>query len=197
MKWFSIYLTSNCFKKKIVNHYYDTEKDFWNTVVCFAYKDWSLTESDMNFLEKQLICEAKRIGRYIVKNSTLWNSWLIQKHRIPDIEEFIEDLKILLTHLWYPVFKEFFSEDDKIYYLKKRGSDTKMICTEDWFLVLKWSILANDNVKSFTKKDIADRQKFLDLYTENIDWKIVLKENYLFWNLSLASFMIAWTYSNW
>lgn len=72
-----------------------------------------------------------------------------------------------------------------------------MICTEDWFLVLKWSILANDNVKSFTKKDIADRQKFLDLYTENIDWKIVLKENYLFWNLSLASFMIAWTYSNW
>jgi hypothetical protein len=131
--------------KRLNDHYKDTKKDFWNNAICFTYKDWSLTESDINFLERELINEAKRVNRYNIINWTSWNNWLIQEHRIPDMQEFMEDLKILILNLWYPILKEVITkkelEDEKnVYYLNARWSNAKWFYTEEWFLVLKGSI---------------------------------------------------------
>lgn len=44
--------------KRLNDHYKDTNKDFRNIAVAFTYKDGTLNESDINFLEKELITEA-------------------------------------------------------------------------------------------------------------------------------------------
>ena len=104
-------------QKRLNYHYKDTKKDFWNNAVCFTYKDGSLIESDINFLERELIKEVQQVNRYNIINWNWWNNWLIREHRIPDMEEFIEDLKILILNLWYSILKEIISK--KIIYLTR------------------------------------------------------------------------------
>lgn len=188
--------------RRISDHYKDIKKDFWNNVVCFTYKDWSLTESDINFLEKELINEARKINRYKIINWTIWNNWLIQEHRIPDMVEFIEDLKILLVNLGYSVLKEMASKqelenEDNIYYLSARWSDAKWIYTEEWFLVLKNSKISLDNVNCLRKNDIIKRNKFINEKCVELNNFFYTKENILMKTPSLASFLISWGWYNW
>ncbi len=56
--------------KRLNDHYKDTSKDFWNNAICFTYKDGSLNESDINYLEKTIINEAKNADRYKILNNT-------------------------------------------------------------------------------------------------------------------------------
>ena len=188
--------------KRIWDHYKDTNKDFWNTAICFTYKDGSLTESDINFLEKQIILEARKINRYKIINSTSGNNWLIQEHRIPDMVEFIDDLKILLVNLWYSVLKEMVSKkelenQENIYYLTARWSEAKWIYTEEWFLILKNSKISIDNVNCLKQNDIIKRNNFIDQKCIEKDNKFYTKEDILVTTPSLASFLISWWWYNW
>jgi len=192
--------------KRLNDHYKDTNKDFWNTAIGFTYKDWSLTESDINFLEKELIAESKRINRYKITNSTNWNAWLIQRHRIPDMKEFIEDLKILITSLWYPILKEIINKkelenENSIYYLIMRWSEAKGIYTDEWFLVLKWSKWPKELQKSVIEKKhyaFRNRPKLLIEWVIKEEWdNIVFNKDYLFKSPSWASDLVTWWSFNW
>lgn len=189
-------------KNRLTSHYNDTNKDFWNSAICFTYKDWSLTESDINFLEKELITEAKKVNRYEIKNNTVWNYWLIQEHRMPDMEEFISDLKILILNLWYSVLKEVISKkeienNDNLYYLKSRWSDAKWIYTEEWFIILKWSKLAIDNVNCIGERDLNKRNSFIEQKCKKEWSEIIVSEDTPFKSPSLASFIVTWSSMNW
>lgn len=193
-------------KNRITNHYNNTEKDFWNTAVCFTYKDWSLTESDINFLERELISNAKNVDRYIIKNNTVWNNWLIQEHRIPDMHEFIEDLKILFVNLWYSVLKEVVSKkeienEDNIYFLTARWSNAKWVYTDEWFLVLKWSRWPKLLVAStIERKRYAFRHRpiLLEKWVIKEEWdEIIFVKDFLFKAPSWASDVTVWRDTNW
>ncbi|USN56659.1 MAG: GIY-YIG nuclease family protein [Candidatus Peribacteria bacterium] len=54
--------------KRLNDHYKNTDKDFWNTAIAFTYKDGTLNESDINFLEKELILAATQANRYKIQN---------------------------------------------------------------------------------------------------------------------------------
>ena len=192
--------------KRIWDHYKDSKKDFWNNAVCFTYKDWSLTESDINFLERELINEAKKINRYNIINWTSWNNWLIQEYRVPDMLEFIDDLKILLINLWYFLLKEMVSkkeleDEENIYYLTARWSKAKWLYTEEGFLVLKWSIWPNSYTESekynkwfaFRNRPILEEKWILDI-SQN---EITLLKDYLFNSPSSAWTFISWRAVNW
>lgn len=191
--------------KRISDHYKDTKKDFWNNVICFTYKDWSLTESDINYLERELINEAKRVKRYTIKNWTSWNNWLIQEHRIPDMEEFMEDLKILTLNLGYPILKEVVTkkelENEKnIYYLHSRWSNAKWIYTEEWFLVFKWSIWKSDITPYQLKQGHIqrNREKFINEWLIRINGdNIELLEDILFKTPSAWCDILSWWSLNW
>lgn len=191
--------------KRINDHYKDIKKDFWNNAICFTYKDWSLTESDINFLEKELINEAKRVNRYEILNWTAWNNWLIQEHRIPDMQEFMDDLKILILNLWYPLLKEIVSkkeleDEDNIYYLNSRWSKAKWLYTEEWFLMLKWSIWKSDIISYQVKQWHIKRNR--DKMIANWDliekWDdIELLNDILFKTPTSACNIISWWNLNW
>jgi hypothetical protein len=191
--------------KRLKNHYDDDKKDFWNTVICFSYKDWSLTESDINFLEKELINKAKKVWRYKLFNQTTWNLNLIQEYRITDMYEFLEDLEVLILNLWYPLLKEIVSKqelenEENIYFLKTKWSNAKWIYNEEWFLVFRWSKWNKDIIPYQIKQwhILRNRTKLVDLeiIIENTDW-FEFKKDYLFKTPTSACNIITWWNYNW
>lgn len=191
--------------KRLNEHYRDEKKDFWNNAICFTYKDWSLTESDINYIEKQLINKAKKINRYNIANWNSWNNWLIQEYRIPDMQEFIQDLEILIINLWYPIFKEIVTKNQKdkenIYYLKNRWSKAELAYTQEWFIVLKNSSWPKELVKSEVEKrwySYKNRQILLSKWIIKEDWdNIYFLKDYIFKSPSSASSVIIWRATNW
>ena len=192
--------------KRLNDHYKDINKDFWNISVAFTYKDWTLNESDINFIEKRLIENAKTAWRYNVKNGNSWNNWLIQEYRIPDMIEFINDLKILLESLWFKLFKKLIDKqelknENNVYYLSSRWSNSKWIYTNEWFLVLKWSTWPKELQQGVIKVKwyaYRNRPKLLENSIIKEEWdKIIFQKDYLFNSPSSAASFVSWASLNW
>ena len=189
--------------KRLHDHYKNTSKDFWNTIICFVYKDWSLTETDINYLEKELIHKTKHAKRYIIANSTMWNTWLISEHRLWDMKEFINDIEVLISVAWYSVLKEIKKEESKerTYYLSIRWSKASWLYTQEWFLVLQWSTWPHTMIKSeIDRKWSAFRQRPL-LQQQWIitydDTTMYFTQDHLFWSPSGAACCISGGSINW
>ena len=192
--------------KRLNDHYKDTNKDFWNIVIAFTYKDWTLNESDINFLERELIKEAKNAWRYTIKNGNWWNNGLIQEYRIPDMLEFIDDLKILLESLWFKLFKELVSKEElkseeNIYYLTARWSNAKWFYNNEWFLVLKWSFWPLELQKGVFKMkwySYRNRPLLLEKWIiKEENWNIIFTKDHLFNSPSSSASFISWASLNW
>lgn len=192
--------------KRLNDHYKDTNKDFRNNAICFTYKDGSLNESDINFLEREIINEAKETERYTIVNGNWWNNGLIQEHRISDMIEFIEDLKILISNLWYflltkTINKEKEIKDENLYFLTGRWSEARWIYTEEWFVVLKWSKWPISMVESTIKNKYyayRNRPKLLEknIIKEEKEFIYFIKDH-TFNSPSAAADIILWRSSNW
>lgn len=191
--------------KRLNEHHRDTAKDFWNNAICFTYKDGSLNESDINYLEKEIIGAAKHADRFQVINNTSWNYWLIQEHRVSDMIEFIDDLKILMNNLWYLVLSEIIDKKDRnndsIYFIKARNSDAKWIYTEEWFVVLNWSRCTLSMVKSTIQNQyyaFRNRPKLIEQGILKQEWEfLVFTKDYTFKSPSAASMIVLGRSSNW
>lgn len=193
-----IWQATNLFER-IKQHNNDINKDFWNSVIIFTTTDWSWNESDINFLEKILIEEAKSLWNYIIKNFKSWNYWLAKEEQIFSLKENIEDIKILISSLWVSIFKEKIQEEDKKekYFCKRNWNLWIWYYTDDWFLVLKWSIW-NFEIKEYAVSSLNKIQQ--KLFLENIlkkeNNKIIFLQDYLFSSPSTASSIIIWNKSN-
>jgi len=185
--------------ERIKQHHNDIKKDFWNSAIIFTTDNWSWNESDLNFLEKKLIEDAKKLWNYIIKNSQSWNTWLIKEERIPDLEENIDDIKILISSLWFSIFKEKTSKEDKKekYFCQRNWNNGVWYYTKEWFLVLKWSVWSFE-IKEYALSALKNIQQ--KLFLENIlkqeNEKIIFLQDYLFSSPSTASSVIIWNKSN-
>ncbi len=191
--------------KRLNDHDRDTNKDFWNIAVAFTYKDWTLNESDINFLERELIKLARKAQRFKIKNGNWWNNWLIQEYRIPDMLEFISDLKVLLESLWFKLFKELASKEElkneeNIYYLHSRWSNAKGVYSNEGFLVLKGSIWVNGiipyQLKMWHIKRNRDELLKKWIIEEIEDW-FVFRKDYLFKTPTSWCNIVSWWNLNW
>ena len=185
--------------ERVKQHYNDIKKDFWNSAIIFTTDNLSWNESDLNFLEKNLIEDAKKLWNYIIKNSQSWNTWLIKEERIPDLEENIDDIKILISSLWFSIFKEKTSKEDKKekYFCQRNWNNGVWYYTKEWFLVLKWSVWSFE-IKEYALSALKNIQQ--KLFLENIlkqeNEKIIFLQDYLFSSPSTASSVIIWNKSN-
>lgn len=136
---------------RITSH--DTKKDFWDTVIVFISKDNNLTKADVKFLEAKSIERAKKSGKYILENIAGPVPNNLPEHQMDTMLEFLENIDLLISAIWYPVIKEIDEKIDRknetIYYLKARWSDGKWIYTEEGFIVLKGSKFSQDSTNSF------------------------------------------------
>jgi len=144
-----------------------TQKDFWHEAIVFISKDENLNKAHIKYLENRLHDIAKSVKRYAVENSVVPTQSSIAESDRAEMEEFIENIKLLVNTLGHKVFeekREIQSKQKKdLFYIKAaRGADAIGEPTPDGFVVLKGSKIATSTVTSMASSFAKYRQQLID-----------------------------------
>lgn len=185
-------------------------KEFWHSFLFFTNKENSLIESDLNYLEKELIQKIVDLGNVDIENKTIGNPCLIQNNRKADMHDFLEDLRILIWNLWFNFLEknsnlflnvENYSWNDKeLLYYNKRGSNAigKLLKEKGWFIVFKNSICSLDCTISWVETWIETlREKLVkEKVLQMKNWVLIFQRDYIFKSPSWAAWILAWSNRN-
>lgn len=180
--------------KRLYQHL--SQKDFWNETVVFISKDDNLNKAHVKYLENRLHNIAINAKRYKVENTIIPTQSSISESDRAEMEEFIENIKMLVNTLGHKVFdekREFIKKQKQSIFIAKgaRGADAQGEPTSDGFLVFKGSKAANSLTPSVPISFIKFREKLIE---ENIflDKKeyYEFSEDYLFSSPSAAALIV-------
>lgn len=151
--------------KRLTQHL--NQKDFWNETIVFISKDDNLNKAHIKYLENRLHDIAQTAKRYKLENSVIPTQSSISESDKAEMEEFIENIKMLVNTLGHKVFEEKreFKPKQKheIFSIKAaRGADGQGEPSSDGFVVLKGSKAAGTIVNSMTQNFITLRQKLIN-----------------------------------
>jgi len=181
-----------------------SQKDFWNEVIVFISKDENLNKAHVKYLENRLFEIAQKANRYIIDNTTTPTRSSISESDTAEMEEFIENIKLLTNTLGHKVFEEIrqiksnSKEKKDIFYLKaKKEVLAKGIPISSGFVVFKDSGISFSTRVSFPESLKKLRQKLLqDGTLVEKDEKIVFSKDFEFTSPSSASRFILGRSSN-
>jgi hypothetical protein len=161
--------------KRLIQHL--IQKDFWTEAIVFISKDENLNKAHIKYLENRLFELAKTVNRYQIENTSIPTQSSIAESDRAEMEEFIENIKILTNTLGHKVFEEkreiksAQQQAKETFYIKAtRGADALGEPTADGFVVFKGSKVADSTVPSLT-------HNFMRLRDELIETGIIKKEN--------------------
>lgn len=172
------------------------QKDFWNETIVFISKDENLNKAHVKYLENRLHAIALIAKRYKVENTVTPTQSSISESDRAEMEEFIENIKMLVNTLGHKVFDEKREIKKKqitdVFYIKTaRGAEAIGELTSDGFVVYKGSKATSSittsmslNLINFRKKLIED-EVFIDK-TEFLEFS----EDYLFSSPSAAAVIV-------
>ena len=149
--------------KRLTQHL--TQKDFWNEAIVFISKDENLNKAHIKYLENRLFEMAKRVNRYQIDNTSTPTQSSIAESDRAEMEEFIENIKMLVNTLGHKVFdeKREFKPIQNTFFIKAaRGAKAQGEPTSDGFVVFKGSKAAGSTVNSITQNFTNIRQKMID-----------------------------------
>lgn len=153
------------------------QKDFWNEAIIFISKDENLNKAHIKYLESRLYEIAKSVNRYVINNSVIPTQSSVSESDRAEMEEFIQNVKLLVNTLGHKVFDERREANNKqqqstYSIISARGADGQGLPTSDGFIVFKGSKAAYTFVKSTTQNFINLRQKLIE------DGTLVDKKDY-------------------
>ncbi|MCU0358581.1 MAG: DUF4357 domain-containing protein, partial [Cyclobacteriaceae bacterium] len=124
-------------------------------------------KAHIKYLESRLYEIARTVGRYKLDNSSTPTQSSIAESDRAEMEEFIENIKLLVNTLGHKVFDEKRESrplrKQNIFYIKAaRGANAQGEPTSEGFLVLKGSHAAGSTVASMTSSFINLRNKLID-----------------------------------
>ena len=172
------------------------QKDFWFEAIVFISKDENLNKAHIKYLENRLHDIAVLAKRYQVENSVIPTQSSISESDRSEMEEYIENIKMLVNTLGHKVFDEKREikpkQKQEVFMIKAiRGADAQGEPTSDGFVVFKGSKAAVSTVNSISPSFINFRQTLID--------KAVLKlvgdvfefaEDYIFSSPSTAAVIV-------
>lgn len=125
------------------------EKYYWNTAVVFVGRD--LNKALIRYLENRFVEIAKECGRYSILTKNTFKNTVLKEAQVAIMEEFIDNVKILINTLGYkvlmPVPK---ATSDTVYlYCKGSGAQAKGFISAGGFTVTKGSLISDHTVPSF------------------------------------------------
>lgn len=182
--------------KRLTQHL--TQKDFWNEAIVFISKDENLNKAHIKYLENRLFEIAKTVNRYQIDNNTIPSQSSIAESDRAEMEEFIENIKILINTLGHKVFEEKRAikspqrQAQETFYIKAaRGADAQGEPTSDGFVVLKGSKVASSIVPSLTQSFKRLREDLIDkgVIRQN-NGTLEFTEDYVFSSPSTAAVMV-------
>ena len=172
------------------------QKDFWNETIVFISKDENLNKAHIKYLENRLHDIAKNANRYKVENNITPTQSSISEPDQAEMEEFLENIKMLVNTLGHKVFEEkrdFRPKKRKeTFFIKAaRGADAEGEPTSDGFVVFKGSKAAGTTVPSMTQNFLNLRQKLIEekAIVENGD-SYEFVDDYIFSSPSTAAAMV-------
>ena len=128
------------------------EKYYWNTAVIFVGRD--LNKALIRYLENRFVEIAKECGRYTVLTKNTYKNTVLKEAQIASMEEFIDNVKILINTLGYKVLVPVPKADDETIYLycKGSGASAKGFVSAGGFTVLEGSTVSDHTVPSLETK---------------------------------------------
>ena len=128
------------------------EKYYWNTAVIFVGRD--LNKALIRYLENRFVEIAKECGRYTILTKNTYKNTVLKEAQIASMEEFIDNVKILINTLGYKVLVPVPKADDETIYLycKGSGASAKGFVSAGGFTVLEGSTVSNHTVPSLETK---------------------------------------------
>jgi len=174
-----------------------SQKEFWNEVILFISKDENLNKAHVKYLESRLYEITKKVNRYILENSSIPAKSSISESEIAEMEEYIENIKLLTNTLGHKVFEKLVNEsiskiDTNLFIIKAaRGAKGKGIPSSNGFIVLKGSEMATSTVNSMQKSLLNIRKKLIDdKIVINNQEKLVFNQDYEFSSPSTAAAIV-------
>lgn len=174
------------------------EKDFWNEAIVFISKDTNLNKAHIKYLENRLHQIATKTNRFDLKNSNVPTLPSISEPDQAEMEEFIENVKMLVNILGFKVFEELrqtngdtIADNNKLFIKAARGANAQGQQTSDGFVVFQGSEIAISTVDSFPPNWNKLRDNLIaDKTVIESDGKFTLQSDYLFSSPSAAAAIV-------
>ena len=187
---------------RLQEHKRNPEKDYWTEAIVFTTSNNSFGPTEISYLENRFCNMAIEAGRYIVKNGNDPNPGNITEETESELEEFIDNAKIIMGTLGHKVFIPIIipttvsttdvpatlttDVSDEILYFDHSGVKATGRRTSEGFVVFKGSQIAAKLTKSCPDPTLRNREK----YTDKIDANFYLMEDILFTSPSSAASFI-------
>ena len=168
-------------KERLVQHLRDyqseKEKYYWSTAVIFVGRD--LNKALIRYLENRFVEIARTSKRYTVLTKNTYHNTVMKESQIAVMEEFVDNVKVLINALGYKVLEPFaqadsptIKTDDETLYLSTGTASASGKVTIEGFVVFAGAILnEKTSVKSLSagmqkmRQHIFDSDKVADLVT--------------------------------
>lgn len=135
-------------KQHIADYQSGKELYYWHTAVAFIGRD--LNKALIRFLEHRFVEIAKDSGQYSVLTKVTYKNTILKESQIASMEEFIENVKVLMSALGYKVLVPAPKATDRTTYLycKGSGANATGFISSGGFTVIKGSIISTHTVPS-------------------------------------------------
>lgn len=173
-----------------------SQKDFWNEVIVFISKDENLNKAHIKYIENRLHDIAISSNRYKLDNSTIPTQSSISESDRAEMEEYIDNMRMLVNTLGHKVFDEkrenINNKKNHLFQIKAaRGAEAFGEPTSDGFLVFKGSKASDSITPSFSASLIKLRQNLIDKNIINsAEGSLLFSEDYIFTSPSLAAAIV-------
>lgn len=175
-----------------------TQKDFWNETIVFVSKDDNLNKAHVKYLENRLYETALIAKRYKIENTVIPTQSSISESDRAEMEEFLENIKLLINTLGHKVFEEkreyksSLKTQQEIFGINaSRGANAQGEPTSEGFVVFKGSKIANSTVASFPPYMNRLRQKLLNEGIIQLNGnELELADDYIFNSASTAAAVV-------
>ena len=181
-------------KERLVQHLRDyqseKEKYYWNTAVMFIGRD--LNKALIRYLENRFVEIARSSKRYIVLTKNTYRNTVMKESQIAIMEEFVDNVKILINVLGYKVLESFSqvvssasAVDDELLFITSGSANSTGKVTPEGFVVFAGTTV---NEKTSTKSLSAGMQKQRQkLFDSDRVQNFVTTEDILFSSSSAAA----------
>lgn len=180
---------------RLITH--DSSKDFWFTAIAFVSKDNNLTKAHVKYLESRCLEIALKVKRYNLENGAKSILPTLSEADIAEMEEFLNNLKLLLTAVGYPILQEITSKE------QTNTSDPLFTCggkmalasgrmTNEGFVVYKDSTATTQFSSAVAERNEKNIEKLISNgYIEKKDENLyIFIKDYVFNSPSAASDII-------
>jgi hypothetical protein len=180
-------------KQRLIQHLADynngKETFYWQKAVIITGQSKELlNKASIRYLENRLFEIAKKCNRFDVKTKSTYKNTVLKEADRGELENFIDDVKIVTNVLGYNVFFTKFGSEkstkSEILHLKKGSTEAKGQMTAEGFILFKGAVInPKTSKKSLNKNSIVRRKTLISAKVKNLR----TKEDLLFTSPSAAA----------